>query len=200
MRTEWLGSIPALRQRQWDSLTNDGDLFRCCDWLDITASSNPELAERPCYLMVSGNGRPLAASPVYILTPDAIPDPLARADLLHRPALSRAEPPRDWAKDLMPGMICGGWAPFDSRILLAPDAGEAPLNAVLDELERYAKQRDVASAAFLYADDGNLPLRGALARRGFLEFPVMPRAVMDITWPDFDGYVASLHRGWRQAV
>jgi hypothetical protein len=202
MHTEWLSSIPELRERNWDLLTRNGDLFRCCDWLEITASSDPDLAEPPRYLMVlDDGGRPLAASPIYIQTAGAIPDPLVRVDIVLREALSRGDEPRDWCTDLMPGMVCGGWAPTDSRLLLAPGPlAEAALGMALDELIRFSGERDAASMAFLYVDSANRSLRRALSERGFLVFPAPPRAVLSTPWRDFSGYLDSLRTSRRQSV
>jgi uncharacterized protein len=202
MRVEWLTSIAELRDRNWDQLTEDGDLFRCCDWLDITASSDPGLADPPRYLMVfDDDGRPAAASPVYIQTADALPDPLVRVDLVQRDTLSRSPAPRDWSADLMPSMVCGGWVPFDSRALVAPgQRGAAALRVLLDELTDFATARGAATTTFLYTDAQNSLLRDALAERGFLSTPTLPRAVMDIAWPDFDGYLAGLRKSRRHTA
>jgi uncharacterized protein len=201
MRVEWLDSITELRQRGWDQLTGDGDLFRCCDWLDITASSDPGLVEAPRYLMVADDRGPLAGSPVYILPRDTIPDPLVRVDLVQRDALSRSQPPRDWAAELLPGMLCGGWVPFDSRIMLAGrDRGAQAMSLALDAMLEYGDQRGVSSFSFMYVADDARELREELARRGFAAFPAPPRAVMEIAWPDFGGYLASLRKGRRQTV
>jgi uncharacterized protein len=201
MRVEWLDTIGELRQGGWDLLTSDGDLFRCCDWLDITASSDPGLVEAPRYLMVSDHAGPLAGSPVYILPRDTIPDPLVRVDLVHREALARSQPPRDWAAALLPGMLCGGWVPFDSRVMLARrDGGVQAMSPALDALLEYGDERGVSSFTFMYVADESHQLREELAGRGFATLPGPPRAVMEITWPDFNGYLASLRAGRRRTV
>lgn len=201
MRVEWLESIADLRHRDWDLLTGDGDLFRCCDWLDITASSDPGLVEAPRYLMVGDDSGPLAGSPVYILPRDTIPDPLVRVDLVQRAALTRSQPERDWSAALLPGMLCGGWVPFDSRIMAARrDGGAQALSLALDAMLEYGDERGVSSFTFMYVADEASGLRQELSRRGFVAFPAPPRAVMEISWPDFRGYLAALKAGRRQTV
>jgi hypothetical protein len=202
MRAEWLRTIGDLRQRDWDALTGDNDLFRCCDWLDLTAASDPEMAGAPEYLMVlDDDSRPLAGTPVYTQTADAMPDPMVRVDVVQRRALARGTAGRDWAGDLMPGLLLGGWAPFDSRVLLCgDDRRPAALSMALDGLEGVADRKGAASMAFLYVDGGNTDLRAELTRRGFTSAPAPARAIMTIGWDDFEGYLHSLRKKRRSSV
>jgi predicted N-acyltransferase len=199
MHVEWLRTIDDLRERDWDALTEDTDLFRCCDWLELTAASDPEMAAAPQYLMVLGDdSRPLAGTPVYVQTADAMPDPMVRVDLVQRQVLS---PGRDWAADLMPGLVLGGWVPFDNRVLLGVGASRpVALAMALDELEDFARRSDAASMSFLYVDDSNADLRQELSRRGFVSATAPARGVINVSWDDFEGYLASLSQNRRSAA
>lgn len=205
MQAEWLESVSDIRPRGWDSLTGDGDLFRCCDWLEITAASDPDLAEQPRYLMVFDDaGQPAAATPVYVQVADKVPDPLARVDLVLHDVLTRSGAPRQWSDELLPSVLCGGWVPYDTRVILHPgqatELHRGATGKALDELAAYAGRRDYSSIVFLYVDEQNHLLREALTEHGYIEIPAEPRAVMDIDWPDFAGYLASLPRKGRQSV
>lgn len=202
MHVEWLRTIDDLRQREWDALTEDSDLFRCCDWLDLTASSNPEMGAAPEYLMVLGDDLlPMAGAPVYVQTAEAMPDPLARVDVVQRQVLSRSGARRNWTDDLMPGLVLGGWAPFDSRVLLGGGARRsAALAMALDGLEDFANRSGIASMSFLYVDGGNADLRQELSRRGFVSAVAPSRAIMNVGWDDFGGYLSSLSKKRRSTV
>jgi hypothetical protein len=71
--------------------------------------------------------------------------------------------------------------------------------ALLDELEAAARDWGCAVVAVPHVPDGD-PLAGLLTARGYVGFAGLAQASLDVAWPDFDAYVATLPKRRRNKV
>nr|WP_244177055.1 GNAT family N-acetyltransferase [Streptomyces albus] len=84
---------------------------------------------------------------------------------------------------------------------VGPDARDpAAARAYVDGLIGWCRENGMRSIAALFLRPDYPEFLDALRTRGFDTVPMVDRCDMDVTWPDFDGYVAGLPRKRRFAV
>lgn len=175
----------------WDELLGPGDGPLSTGWLRLVESS---LAQRPVYLTA---GEPAAAGlPGYVIRPgDAVLE-FARPDLVLARVLEAAglldADARALLAGLMPTLSCGARQVGFSRLARRPGEPRPPVADLLESAAEHAAKAGAASMSMLYVDASDDQLCTALARAGFAAFPSEPGAVLDVTWTDFDGYLATL--------
>lgn len=170
-------SITAFAEKEWDRLA-PGMMARHA-WLGVLERAIRG-GERPGYLAIAENGRPVAAAVVREVTAGDVPAspdhllfgplrrPLARLGISSTPCLVVA-----------PHKNC------DPAIL-----GERRAELVDTLVRRAAEEGKPLVLRRVPATDREL--HGLLAQRGFGRTRDEPVAYIDIAWSDFDGYLESL--------
>jgi predicted N-acyltransferase len=197
-RLTWLQGSASL-PGDWDRLAAAGPLMLSRSWLLADTAGQSALVAAAS----DGSDRLHGGLLAYLVEPESPPSPWLNVDgvLAERvrrlAVLGYPETPNGLLERLLPCLQAGPLSVTDSTVLVDPnlalDEAAALRDALVAAAERRAAAEGWASVAFLYVAEDD-PLRGILRARGFLELATDGNAVMDVTWSDRDGYLASRSR------
>ncbi|HEX9030564.1 MAG TPA: GNAT family N-acetyltransferase [Streptosporangiaceae bacterium] len=191
-----------LDQVGWDTLTAHGDFYVSSTGLRIYEELYPREAG---YLRAVEDGRMVAALAWYRLDADSRPSPFTRPDrlLARMVEASGNQAVEEDLYPLLPAMLCGGRAAGPSRLLRAPGPpGDQArwLAATIAAGSALAAERGAASLCMPYVDVADSELCAALRGDGWTQIATDSYYLLDVTWPDFDGYLAGLPAKRRTSV
>ena len=189
----------------WDSFAGDGPAAARARWIGFGQSWYPgpyrtfALRDRAgdCLVAMGGTVLPSPAAvprrdPYHILTGRT-----AYLGLF-------ADGGSPWPADLDPdavhpclALMYPNYATFPVGRLAADPSG---LRSYVTELVSWAKAEGIASIALVYGTPRAEPLLAELAEAGFSTAPMGERCDLDVTWSDFDGYLRSLPKKYRDTV
>lgn len=147
----------------------------------------------------------LSVLPAYPLEPDTpyvFCSPGRVVEAGHREATGEPAP---WAAALMPALACGGRNPSHTKAGVNPgldsDRQRSALGVLVDAAEREAWAAGLEAVSFLYVDEDDEPLLGALAERGYARFPGQTAYSLTVP-PDgsFDSYLAGFEQRRRVKI
>ena len=169
----------------WDALGGAGDMYASAAWLESQSPGFEELGG--VAVTIRSNGTLVAGLPMFPLEDDdSVPASVHPTKLL-----SRAVPAID-GRRLMPSLLCGGRQSSVTRALTHEAWDRAALlRELVAAAAAHARDRNLASVAFLYVDEHDRAFRHALRDAGFAELRTTHNFILDIDWPDLDAYVAS---------
>jgi predicted N-acyltransferase len=182
-----------LNRRKWETTIGPRSFYTCAGWLKVAERT----ADLPPFYLVSESASGIASGglPCYVLDRSS-PFPFCRADRVLSYALHDSVAGKDIASALMPSLFLGGRNPAHTRLPAPPETARA----LLDEAERQAAQRDLASVGMLYVDDDDHSTRSVLSERGYHSFAHYQAAVLDVPSGGFDEYLAMLSSDRRNAI
>ncbi len=135
-------------------------------------------------------GDPIALLLTGELDPEADPDAHAEIAARRERLAGRLDACHPAATATLPGGYLPGLV-GERR----PDA----MAALLDELDAAARDWGCPVTSVPHVPDGD-PLAALLAERGYVGAATLAQAELDVAWPDFDGYVATLPKRRRNKV
>jgi predicted N-acyltransferase len=184
----------------WDTLAGAADLLVSAHWYAAQGTGFAELGGWTATVR-DGSGTLLAGLPVFALNDD---DPITPYS---HPARVLAMSFGDHQPDtrcLMPSLLCGGRQSAVTRALtgarLPAAERELCVARLVSAAVRHAAELSLSSVAFLYVNEHDRPLRAALLDAGFTEKGSGETFQLNVGWPDFAGYLASLSRHRRQVI
>lgn len=180
----------------WDLLLSSGQFMSSSGWLQLVERARP--AKRWYLAWRDPSTRVLARGLVCELISTDSPSKALRPDWLVAGTLGYALP--DGADDLMPALLCGGRPPALSAVVGGVGHGqqEGGMSEALREVAALAARVGARSLLFPSVAD---PVLGChLAAAGFLKAGGDQAATLDVRWPNWDGYLASLGPEWRRSV
>jgi uncharacterized protein len=186
----------------WDSFAGDGPAAARGRWIRFGQSWYP--GPYQTFALRDSAGQCLVAMGGTVLpAPAAVPrrDPyhILTGRTAHLGLCADGRHP--WPVDLDPAEV------YPCLVLMYPNYATfpvGPLAADADGLRRFAaelvgwaKAERIASIALVYLTPRAEPLLTELAEAGFSTVHMGERCDMDVTWPDFDGYLRSLPKKYR---
>ncbi|HKE99177.1 MAG TPA: GNAT family N-acetyltransferase [Actinomycetes bacterium] len=198
----------------WDALVGPEDLFLSSRWLRV-AEATAGVPMR--YLLLARGGRPVAGLPAALAgtaapwlsgRPDTLLERCAREGMPGA-AECRGALPVDLAGALLPSLVCGGRHLGRTRVVGGPAAGAVNGDGtraagaaaeLVAAAERLARTLGARSVAFLYVDDRDAALRGALAARGYAGHVSGSYSWLPLAPGGFSGWLAGLSAHRRRRV
>lgn len=159
---------------------------------------------RPLPALYLTAGRPPAASFVaHFVDAAQSPSPLTRVDCVLDRVL-RLDGRGPALAELLPNLVCGGLLTSRSRLPVDPRLTQPARAARAADLvaaaELAARRLGARSLAWLMVDAGDEVLTAVLDSAGYRGYANGERAVLDVRWSSFDGYLGSLRPSWRSSV
>jgi predicted N-acyltransferase len=167
----------------WDALAG-GNVYLSHAWLRGFADA---AAEEALAVVEGEGGRLVGGVPLSVLPG---PNENPRYD-----AFELCGAPRDDRGRWLPQLVAGGRSGYAGALLRSDAQAAAPLVAAI---EARAADCGSACAPYLTRDDAELVAAG-LGRANAVVF-AGARALLEVEWPDFDGYVASIGASRRSIV
>jgi uncharacterized protein len=194
LRIEVAASAEELDRAGWDRMTGSGDLYLSTRWLRLLEDLD---VGRPLHLLgrEPESGSLVAGLACYLLTASNTPSSFTRVDrfLARAPGVRRTGDAGQRALALLPTLTCGGRQIGLSKLLTSPREPERRperVAAMLAAAEGLARDQGARSMASLYVAAEDEVLRHSLAAAGFCSVPSHDNHVLEVDWPDFDGYLA----------
>lgn len=200
-RFEVSAGLPA----DWDSYAGAGPAAGRGRWIAFGQSWYP--GDYQTFALRDGTGRCLVALGGTVLpAPAAVPrrDPWHMLTGRTASVGLFADGGHPWAADLDPAAV------HPCLVLMYPNYATFPVGSAAadpDALRRFvaaltewAGEARIASIALVYLTPRAAPLVDALAAAGFGTVPMGERCDLPVTWSDFDGYLRSLPKKYRDEV
>jgi uncharacterized protein len=184
----------------WDTLAGAADMPVSTYWYAAQATGFAELGGSTA-TVTDATGRLLAGLPMFALKDD---DPITPYSHPARVlAMSFGEHQPD-TRCLMPALLCGGRQSAVTRALtragLTTAERKLHIGRLVSTAVRHAAELSLSSVAFLYVNEDDRQLRGALLDAGFTEKGSGETFDLTIGWPDFAGYLHSRGGHRRRAI
>lgn len=186
-----------LPRADWDALCGPRDVFLTCSWLDVVERT----AGVPmAYLTAERDGKVVAGLATALVSAD-VPWALGKADVVLDRSVAEGLPaaaelrerlPSDLTAAIMPSMAMGGRHVGTTRMLLAPEATSADVDALLATAEDLARRAGMRSVGMLYVDETETVLAERLHARGYLDGVTGSFSTLTLPAGGFDGYLRSL--------